>query len=122
MDQTSLSFVKLVVEQRDVGHDGELVGALRIDNVGHVEERRDSQELLGRGEGKVTVISRVSRREETKVDQVRPELVDDGTEGPAVPPAAGHVQYVEAGVAGEDGPAPGQETSGSHHTSRPAHH
>ena len=38
--------VELVVEEGDVGHDGQLVGTLRVDNVGHVEQTRDSEELL----------------------------------------------------------------------------
>ena len=111
--------VELVVEERDVGHDGQLVGTLRVDNVGHVEQTRDSEELLCRGEGEVTVVGGFGRGEETEVDEVRPELVDDGTEGPAVPPAGGHVPDVDAGVAGEDGPAPGEEPS---HSTRAGHH
>ena len=56
-----------------------------------VQEAGNTQLCLSQTEGQAVVVQHVRRLEALVVQEVRPEVVDDGTESQAVPEGGGHV-------------------------------
>ena len=71
--------------------------------------------LFSHIESQTIVSENIIRVKTVIVDQMRVVVVDDGAEGEAAPPAGGHVQDVDVGVAGGDLPGPGLQRLGSSH-------
>jgi hypothetical protein len=92
-----------VVELGEVGGYGELVG---IGHVLRVEKGGDAQLVLGGLEGQRVVFEYGGRLQRVEVDEVRPEMVDDGAEGEAVAEGGGQVGDVDVGVGRGDPLAP----------------
>jgi len=98
-----------VVELRQVGGDRLLVRNLAVDHVFRIEEGGDVEGFLGQAEGVCVVLPDVGRVQRVVVEEVGPEVVDDGVEGQAVPEGGAQVGDVDVWIIGRHLAAPNLE-------------
>ena len=78
-----------------------------------VEQGRDPELLLGHSESQTVVSIHIIRIKAIVINQMRMEVVDDGAEGEATPPAGGHVKDINIDIARSDLLCPGLEGLGA---------
>ena len=84
-----------VVELGDVGDDAKLVRDVSVQHVLWVEEAGNAELLLSHPVGEGVVPQHVLPAQAGELDELRPEVVDEGAEGEPVPPAGVHVDDVD---------------------------
>jgi len=105
-----------VVELGQVGEDRQPVRGAAGHHVRGVEEGGDPQLPLSCLKGQPAVVLHPLGVKAGKVNEVRPMMMEDSTEGKAVPPRGGHIHQPHSWVAGGHPAGPHlQSLSATHH-------
>jgi len=102
-----------MVELGDIGDDGELVRDVTVHHVLRIKQAWDAETIFSNLVRQCVILQDVLCPQGGKVDEVWPEVMDNGTEGKPVPPGSGHVSDGDAWVVGGDPLAPDLESSNS---------